>query len=52
MENEFLKKAAAFFARTAAVAERCAVIEAEKATYKIAWMCRLVEDPRSSFYTP
>jgi transposase InsO family protein len=26
------------------------VIEAEKATYKIAWMCRLLEVPRSSFY--
>ena len=26
------------------------MIEAEKATYKIAWMCRLLEVPRSSFY--
>jgi putative transposase len=26
------------------------VIEAEKATYKIAWMCRLLNVPRSSFY--
>jgi transposase InsO family protein len=26
------------------------VIEAEKATYKIAWMCRLLQVPRSSFY--
>jgi putative transposase len=26
------------------------VIEAEKATYKIAWMCRLLGVPRSSFY--
>jgi transposase InsO family protein len=26
------------------------VIEAEKAHYKIAWMCRLLEVPRSSFY--
>jgi transposase-like protein len=49
MENEFLKRAAAFFAG-AAVAERCAVIDAEKATYKIAWMCRLLGVPRSSFY--
>ena len=29
---------------------RCAVIEAEKATYPIAWMCRLLGVPRSSFY--
>jgi len=26
------------------------VIEAEKATYKVAWMCRLLHVPRSSFY--
>ena len=50
MENEFLKKAAAFFARTHAVAERCALIEAEKANYPMAWMCRLLRVPRSSFY--
>jgi transposase InsO family protein len=29
---------------------RCAVIEAEKANYPIAWMCRLLRVPRSSFY--
>ena len=29
---------------------RCAVIEAEKATYPTAWMCRLLGVPRSSFY--
>ncbi len=34
----------------APVAERCAVIDAEKANYKIAWMCRLLGVPRSSFY--
>src|SRR5206468_10274745 len=34
----------------APVAERCAVIEAEKANYPIAWMCRLLRVPRSSFY--
>jgi hypothetical protein len=33
MENEFLKKAAFFVRRT--MAERCAVVNAEKATYKI-----------------
>jgi len=26
------------------------VIEAEKANYKVAWMCRLLDVPRSSFY--
>ena len=26
------------------------MIDAEKATYKIAWMCRLLGVPRSSFY--
>jgi hypothetical protein len=26
------------------------VIDAEKASYKIAWMCRLLGVPRSSFY--
>ena len=26
------------------------MIEAEKASYKIAWMCRLLGVPRSSFY--
>ena len=34
----------------ASLAERCAVIEAEKANYKITWMCRLLDVPRSSFY--
>ena len=29
---------------------RCAVIDAEKATYPIAWMCRQLGVPRSSFY--
>ena len=29
---------------------RCALIEAEKATYKIAWMCTLLGVARSSFY--
>jgi hypothetical protein len=34
----------------APVAERCAVIDAEKANYKISWMCALLGVPRSSFY--
>jgi hypothetical protein len=29
---------------------RCTLIEAEKANYPIAWMCRQVGVPRSSFY--
>ncbi|MGH8862382.1 MAG: IS3 family transposase [Jatrophihabitantaceae bacterium] len=29
---------------------RCALVEAEKATYKIAWMCTLLGVARSSFY--
>ena len=29
---------------------RCAVIDAEKANYPIAWMCRQLGVPRSSFY--
>jgi hypothetical protein len=29
---------------------RCALIEAEKANYAIAWMCRQLAVPRSSFY--
>lgn len=34
----------------AAVAQRCTVIDVEKASYKIAWMCRLLGVPRSSSY--
>jgi transposase-like protein len=49
MENEFLKGPGVL--RTdAPVAERCAVIDAEKASYKVAWMCRLLGVPPSSFY--
>jgi transposase InsO family protein len=32
------------------VSARCALIEAEKANYKIAWMCALLGVARSSFY--
>jgi transposase InsO family protein len=32
------------------VSERCALIEAEKATYKITWMCRMLDVARSSYY--
>jgi putative transposase len=48
-ENEFLKSSGLLRA-DAPVAERCAVTGAEKANYKIAWMCRLLGVPRSSFY--
>src|SRR5690349_7680974 len=48
MENEFLKSI--LLHSDAPVAARCAFIDAEKANYKIAWMCRLLEVPRSSFY--
>ncbi len=50
MENEFLKKSGGLLRADAAVAERCAVIDAEKANYPIAFMCRLLRVPRSSFY--
>ena len=50
MENKFPENAAAFFRPDAAVAERCALIEAEKANCPVAWVCRLLAVPRSSFY--
>jgi transposase-like protein len=50
MENEFLNLSGGLLRAGAPVAERCAVIDAEKATYTIAWMCRLLGVPRSSFY--
>ncbi|GAB4006361.1 hypothetical protein GCM10029992_56800 [Glycomyces albus] len=36
--------------RGAGVAERCALIEAEKANYAVKWMCALLSVPRSTFY--
>ncbi|WJK38458.1 IS3 family transposase [Solwaraspora sp. WMMA2056] len=50
MENEFLKKGRGLLRPDAPVALRCAVIDAEKATYPIAWMCRLLGVPRSTYY--
>jgi putative transposase len=50
MENEFLEKTCCLLRTDAPVAARCAVIDAEKAHYPIAWMCRLLRIPRSSFY--
>src|ERR1044071_10482871 len=41
MENEFLKKGSGLLRADAPVAERCAVIGAEKANYPISWMCVL-----------
>lgn len=49
MENEFLTGRGLLRA-DAAVAERCALIEAEKANYPVVWMCGLLDVPRSSFY--
>ncbi|WP_091027201.1 IS3 family transposase [Glycomyces harbinensis] len=50
MENEFLKKGRGLLREDAGVAERCALIEAEKAHYEITWMCRLLGVARSTFY--
>ena len=49
MENEF-GKSPGLLRAGAPVAERCAVTGAEKANYKISWMCALLGVPRSSFY--
>jgi putative transposase len=32
------------------VAERCALIDAEKANYSIVWMCQMLDGLRSSCY--
>jgi hypothetical protein len=48
MEQEFLRKGRGLLRADAAVAERCAVIEAKKANYEIVWMCRLLDVPGSS----
>jgi putative transposase len=50
MENEFLKKSRGLLRPDASVAERCALVEAEKATYTVTWMCAQLGVPRSSFY--
>jgi putative transposase len=49
MENEFLKSRG-LLRPDASLAERCALIEAEKANYPITWMCRQLGVARSSFY--
>jgi putative transposase len=49
MEN-VPEKSSGLLRAGAPVAERCAVIDAEKANYTISWMCLLLGVPRSSFY--
>ena len=46
MENEFLKSRG-LLRPDASLAERCALIEAEKANYPITWMCRQLGVARS-----
>ena len=36
--------------QNATVAERCALIDAEKANYSVVWMCQMLNVARSSFY--
>jgi hypothetical protein len=50
MENEFLRKSRGLLRPDASLAERCALIEAEKANYTITFMCGLLGVTRSSFY--
>jgi hypothetical protein len=50
VESENRSQTAGLLRPDASVAERCALIEAEKANYAISWMCRLLEVARSSFY--
>lgn len=50
MENEFLKKSSGLLRPDAGLNEKSALIEAEKANYPIAWMCRMLQVGRSSFY--
>ncbi len=50
MENEFLKKSRDLLHEDATVAQRCALIDAEKANYSIVWMCQMVGVARLSFY--
>ncbi|NAE18318.1 IS3 family transposase [Enterococcus hirae] len=50
MENEFLKKSSGLLRPDATVAECCAVIDAEKATYPITFMCALLGVARSTYY--
>lgn len=39
LENEFLKNAAGLLRPDAGLSQRCALIEAEKTNYGVAWMC-------------
>src|SRR4051812_28273584 len=44
------KKSGGLLRADATVAERCALIHAEKDTYDVTFMCRLLKVPRSSYY--
>ncbi|WP_442914024.1 IS3 family transposase [Kribbella sp. NBC_00359] len=50
LENEFLKKPRGLLRQDLAVGVRCALVEAEKVTYPVAWMCAVLGVPRSSYY--
>src|SRR3954452_21052151 len=50
LENEFLKKSSGLLRADATVAERCALMHAEKDTYDVTFMCRLLGVARSTYY--
>src|SRR3954467_489218 len=50
LENEFLKKSSGLLRADATVAERCALIHAEKDNYDVTFMCRLMGVARSTYY--
>lgn len=50
MENEFLKKSGGLLRQDATVAEKAALIDAQKANHPIIWMCQMLNVSRSSFY--
>ncbi|MCT1887053.1 IS3 family transposase [Dietzia cinnamea] len=50
MENEFLKKSRGPLRPGAGLSEKSALIEAEKASFPIEWMCAQLGVARSSFY--
>jgi hypothetical protein len=49
-DGERVPEKAAAFRQDGSVAERCALIGAEKANYPITFVCELLAVPRSSFY--
>jgi putative transposase len=50
VESAVPKKSGGLLRPDASVAQRCALIDAEKANYPIRWMCQMLDVPRSSFY--